>query len=87
MTAIVIQHWLVLTTVWADPRVSLTKATRLIRDELSRLIPIATQLPDLIDLLTRWRTHLHGLARIDHRKRKPSNPQLLANPNLLTFNH
>ena len=53
MTAVVIQHWLVLTTVWSDPRVSLTKATRLIRDELSRLIPIATQLPDLIDLLTR----------------------------------
>ena len=87
MTAIVIQHWLVLTTVWTDPRVSLTKATRLIRDELSQLIPIATQLPDLINLLTRWRTHLHGLARIDQRKRKPSNPQLLANPSLLTFNY
>ena len=86
MTAVVIQHWLVLTTVWSDPRVSLTKATRLIRDELSRLIPIATQLPELIDLLARWRTHLHGLARIDQRKHKPSNPQLLANPELLTFN-
>ena len=87
LTAVVIQHWLVLTTVWSDPRVSLTKATRLIRDELSRLIPIATQLPDLIELLARWRSHLHGLARIDQRKRKPTNPQLLANPDLLSFNY
>ncbi len=87
MTAILIQHWLLLTTVWNDPRLSLTKATRLIRDELSQLIPIATQLPELIDLLTRWRTHLPGLARIDQRKTKPSNPQLLANPTRLTFNY
>lgn len=87
MTAILIQHWLLLTTVWSDPRLSLTKATRLIRDELSQLIPIATQLPELMDLLTRWRTHLPGLARIDQRKHKPSNPQLLANPTRLTFNY
>lgn len=87
MTAIVIQHWLVLTTVWSDPRLSLTKVTRLIRDELSQLIPIVTQLPELIALLTRWRTRLPGLARIDQRKHKPNNPQLLANPTRLTFNY
>jgi hypothetical protein len=87
MTAVLIQHWLLLTTVWSDPRVSLTKATRLIRDELSQLIPIVTQLPELIDLLTRWRTQLPGLARIDQRKNKPNNPQLLANPTRLTFNY
>lgn len=86
MTAIVIQHWLVLTTVWNDPRLSLTKATRLIRDELPQLIPIVTQFPDLIELLTRWRTQLPRLARLDQRIRKPNNPQLLANPTLLNFN-
>lgn len=83
MTAVVIQHWLVLTTAWGDERLSLTKATRLIRDELPQLIPLATSLPDLITLLTRWRIQLKGLAQIARRKRKPSNPQLLANPELL----
>lgn len=58
MTAILIQHWQLLTTAWNDPRLSLTKATRLIRDELSQLIPIVTQLLELIELLRRWRTQL-----------------------------
>ena len=87
MTAVVIQHWLILITFWSDPLLSLTKATRLIRDELSPLIPIARQPTELITLLTHWRTRLQGRARLDNRKTKPSNPQLIANPELLTFNY
>lgn len=73
-------------TVWSDPYLSLTKITRLIRDQLAQLIPIATHRPSLIELLTRWKTRFHALARIDKRRRKPSSPQLLANPDLLTYN-
>lgn len=83
MIAVVIQHWLVITTSWGDTRLSLTKATRLIRDELPQLIPLITRLPELIALLTRWQTQFKGLAKIDQRKRKPSNPQLIAYPELL----
>lgn len=85
LTAVLIQHWLVLTTVWSDRRISLTKATRLIRDQLPQLIPIVLQLEPLLATLTRWSQHFSGLARIDQRKHKPSNPQLIANPERLTF--
>ena len=87
MTAVVIQHWLILTTFWSDTQLSLTKAARLIRDELSQLIPIARQPTELIALLVHWRSRFHGRARLDKRKTKPSNPQLIANPELLTFNY
>ena len=87
MTAVVIQHWLILTTFWSDTLLSLTKAARLIRDELSPLIPIARQPTELITLLTHWRTRFQGRARLDNRKTKPNNPQLIANPELLTFKY
>lgn len=85
LTAIIVQHWLILTSVWQDKRVSLTKAARLIRDHLPQLIPAITGLPELMAVLTRWRETLPDLARIDKRKANPSNPQLLENAELLTF--
>ena len=87
MTAAVIQHWLLLTTFWSDPLLSLTKAARLIRDELSQLIPLSRQLPELIALLTHWRTRFQGRAQLDKRKTKPSNPQLIATPELLSYSY
>lgn len=85
LTAVIIQHWLILTTLWPDDRLSLTKATRLIRDQLPQLIPALRNLSQLTETLTRWSHTLPGLARIAMRQRQPSNPQLLANPELLTY--
>jgi len=85
LTAVLIQHWLILTSVWDDGRVSLTKAARLIRDYLPQLMPVITNFQELVAVLKRWRDTLYRLARIDKRKADPSNPQLLENADLLTF--
>jgi Transposase DDE domain len=85
LMAIVVQHWLILTTLWTDDRLSLIKATRLIRDQLPQLIPIVTRLPELIALLIRWSHTLNGLARVAKRRSQPSNPELLANAERLTY--
>jgi hypothetical protein len=86
LTAVIIQHWLILVTLWSDDRVSLTKASRLLRDQLPQLIAVLGNLELLIQILTRWSHTLPGLARLATRKSQPSNPQLLANPELLTYN-
>ncbi len=85
LTAAIVQHWLMLTTVWTDDRLSLTKATRLIRDQMPQLIPALSNLSQLTATLTRWSQTMSGLARIATRRSHPSNPQLLANPELLTY--
>ena len=85
LTAVLIQHWLILTTCWSDTALSLTKATRLIRERLPLLVAALPELKTLIAVLTHWKTLIPSLARIPKRQQKPSNPQLLANPMLLTF--
>ena len=85
LTAVIVQHWLLLTTVWQDERVSLTKAARLIRDHLPQLIAAIAVIDDLIATLQRWRASLRHLARIAQRKKNPSNPQLLTSADILTF--
>ena len=84
LIAVIIQHWLILVTCWPDDRVSLTKASRLLRDQLPQLIATLGDLDQLTKTLTRWSHTLPGLARLAKRKSQPSNPQLLANPELLT---
>ena len=85
LTAALIQHWLVLTSCWSDVEVSLIKATRLLRDQLPFLIAALTDLERLTTALARCATLLQKLARIPKRQRQPSNPQLLANSELLTY--
>lgn len=85
LIAAIMQHWLILTTMWSDDRLSLTKATRLIRDQLPQLLLVITDLQQLIDLLLRWQLYLARFARVDKRRTDPSNPQLLENAELLTY--
>jgi Transposase DDE domain len=86
LIAVIIQHWLILVTCWSDERVSLTKASRLIRDQLPQLIAVLDDFQQLVKTLTRWSRTLPGLARLARRRSQPSNPQLLANPELLMYN-
>lgn len=86
LIGVVLQHWLLLTTCWRDARLSLVRAARLIRDQLPQLIAALPHLGALTATLERWAHCLTGLARIAKRRAQPSNPQLLLNPELLTFN-
>lgn len=86
LIAVIIQHGLILVTCWPDDRVSLTKASRLLRDQLPQLIAAFGDLAQLQQTLTRWSHTLSGLAQVARRTSQPSAPQLLANPELLTYN-
>jgi hypothetical protein len=86
LIAVIIQHWLILVTFWFDDRVSLTKASRLIRDQLPQLTTVLGDLAQITQTLILWSHTLSGLAQIACRKSQPSNHQLLANPHLLTYN-
>lgn len=86
LIAVIIQHWLILVAFWFDDRVSLTKAARLIRDQLPQLIAVLGNLSQLTQTLTRWSDTLSGLAQVAKRTSQPSNHQLLANPELLSYN-
>ena len=85
MVAVIVQHWLLLTTVWWDDRLSLTRATRLLRDQLPQLLRVLGNLAQLTETLTHLSGILLGLARIATRRSNPSNPQLLTNSELLTY--
>ncbi len=85
LIATIIQHWLILAACWSDDRVSLTKASRLLRDQLPQLIAVLRDFEQLVATLTRWADTFPGLARLAKRPSQPSNPQLLANPELLTY--
>jgi hypothetical protein len=86
LIAVIVQHWLILVAFGFDDRVSLTKAARLIRDQLPQLIAVLGDLAQLAQTLTRWSHTLPGLAQVAKRTSQPSNHQLLANPELLTYN-
>jgi Transposase DDE domain len=86
LIAVIIQHGLILVTCWSDDRVSLTKASRLLRDQLPQLIAVLGDLEQLIKTITRWSQTMPRLTRLSKRKSQPSNSQLLANPELLTYN-
>lgn len=85
LIAIVLQHWLVLTTCWPDAALSLVRVTRLIRGQSPQLVAGLLGHLDLAGLLSNWSDWLGSLTRVSRRRTSPSNAQLLANPSLLTF--
>lgn len=84
LLAVLLQHWLLLCTVWGDTRHSLVKAARAIR-AFSRTIAAALKRPEtLIDVLEDLARSLTSVARRDKR-RKPGTWQLLLEPDLLDY--
>lgn len=82
LIAVVVQHWVVLTAGWSDPRLSLVKATRLIRERLPVLIDAVFDRARLEAVLERLvRAVLHRY-RINTRRKHPSTAQLLERPEL-----
>jgi hypothetical protein len=85
MIGVLIQHWLLITTVWAYADRSLVKA----RKEIQRnIVLIVAYLQDRISaeaLLDQISRALRIAARIDRRKKNPNTHQLLENPSLLGY--
>lgn len=85
LTAVLIQHWLILVTCWPDERLSLTRISRLVRDQVPQLIATLPRKYDLVQTLKSWTRSLPGLGRIPSNRAKPGNFELLADPQRLTY--
>ena len=82
LVAVVVQHWLLLTSGWSDPRLSLVKATRLIRNRMPLLIEALRERERLRRVLERLVKAVANRCRLETRRRHPSMAQLLEKPSL-----
>jgi len=86
LIAVVLQHWILLASVWTDPRRSLWKAARVIGDWVLTLTGALGDLDQLVRTLERLVATLAAAARQKLQKKRPSSFQLLLNPKLLNWN-
>jgi Transposase DDE domain len=84
LLAVVVQHWLVVATVWGDPTKSLSKAYEAVRDFAGRLAAALTHAADMERVLDDVRKTLAKTCRRDPRS-KPGTFELLNDPELLDF--
>ena len=82
LIAVLVQHWLLLTSGWDDPQVSLVKATRLIRERMPLLIEAVSDRPRLEAVLRRWVGAISHRCRLETRRKRPNAAQLLQKPEL-----
>lgn len=84
LLAVVVQHWLVLTSVWGDPRHSLMKASEAVRDYALMLAATVSHSRRLSETLAVIRRAVKATTRQNKRKR-PNTFQLLNDPGLLEY--
>jgi hypothetical protein len=85
LIAVIIQHGILLMTVWLDGRRSLWRAAASLRDWIGLLIAAIGDTAKLQDVLHRYRQSLAKSARVNSRRKHPSCFQLLNNPELLEY--
>lgn len=85
LIGVIVQHWILLSSVWQDGRRSLRRAAAAFRDWLPLLTDALDDLERLCDLLQRLGRTLPRSARVNQRKKHPCLSQLLANPELLDY--
>ena len=85
LIAVIIQHGILLMTVWLDGRRSLWRAATSLQDWIGQLIATIDDAAKLQRVLDRQRQSLAKSARINSRRKHPSCFQLLNNPELLEY--
>jgi hypothetical protein len=83
---VVLQHWLLLTSTWSNPRRSHWKAAAEIRQWIVSLTGALDDLDALIGILARMTTTIDAVANKKRQTKSPSSFQLLLNPELLNWN-
>jgi Transposase DDE domain len=86
LIGVVVQHWLLLTSTWSDPRRSPWKAARVIRQWIVSLTGALNDLDRLMSVLEEMTATIRAVARQKLQKKRPSSSQLLLNPELLDWN-
>lgn len=85
LIAVIIQHGILLMTVWLDGRRSLWRAAASLRNWIGQLIAVIDDTAKLRRVLNRQRESLARSARVNCRRKHPSCFQLLDNPELLEY--
>ena len=86
LIGVVLQHWLLLTSTWSDPRRSHWKAARAIRGWIASLAGRLDNIDDLVEELTKMAASISAVARKKRQRKSPSTFQLLLDPGLLDWN-
>jgi hypothetical protein len=85
LIAVLIQHWILLLAGWHETRRSLWKLANALRDWIVALIGAVNDHGQLVNTIQKIQSHLAHVVPIKSRKNKPSNFQLLDNPQLLDW--
>jgi len=84
LLAALVQHWLVIGSVWGDPALSLSKACEAVRDFVSRLAASLDRRPAVEEVLSAMAAAMAKTCRRNKRS-KPGTFELLNNVGLLDF--
>jgi hypothetical protein len=85
LIGVIVQHWILLTSVWGDGQRSLRKAAAIVREWIVLLGEALDDRRRLRDLFRRLHSVIGQAARITRRRKHPSLFQLLNNPELLEY--
>ena len=85
LIAMVIQHWLILVSIWHYPDRSLGKAAQTIRDFAKTLVSALAGAFDLVAVIEQIRRCLCRGCRMNRRKANPNTYQLLLAPHSLQY--
>jgi hypothetical protein len=85
MLGVVVQHWLLLTTVWQYGDRSLPKAVEILRSFVQNLALALSDHRCLCRVLQEMKDCFRNSCKMNKRRKKPSTYQLLTNPSLLNY--
>jgi hypothetical protein len=85
LIAVIIQHGILLMTVWLDGRRSLWRAAKSLRTWIGPLIAVLDDAAKVSQVLIRQQQSISKTARVANRGKHPSCFQLLNNPELLEY--
>lgn len=86
LIGVILQHWLLLTSTWSNPRRSHWKAARVIRQWIVSLTGALDDIGALIGVLAGMTATINAVAHKKRQRKSPSSFQLLLNPELLNWN-
>lgn len=85
LVAVIIQHGILLMTVWLEGRRSLWRAAKSLRSWVGGLIAALDDAARLTQVLNRQQQSISKTAHVTDRKKRPSCFQLLTNPEVLEY--
>ena len=86
LIGVILQHWLLLTSTWSNPRRSPWKAARVIRQWIVSLTGALDDVGHLIEVVAGMTLTINAVAHKKRQRKSPSSFQLVLDPELLDWN-